>query len=132
MSTMALTYLRDSHRSRSDFSIDGNEVIGGVPAVVVEFKEQTTPTIVQSSDGNRRATGRIWIEPSSGRVLKTEVAIAGRRSNAKVTVIYGAVPELSIWVPLVMTEEYTGAETIFAKATYSKFRQFAVSTAIKK
>ena len=26
-----------------------------------------------------------------------------------------------------MTEEYTGAETIFTKATYSNFRQFGVS-----
>jgi hypothetical protein len=34
-----------------------------------------------------------------------------------------------MWVPVVMTEEYTGAEIIFGKATYSKFRQFAVSTA---
>jgi len=129
--TMALTYLRGSNQSRSDFSVDGNQTIDGVSAVVLEFKERATPTIVHSADGDLPATGRVWIEPESGRVLKTEISMASRRSGAKVTVMYGAVPELTMWVPIVMTEEYTGAETIFGKATYSKFRQFAVSTAIK-
>jgi hypothetical protein len=129
--TMALAYLRESNQSRSGFSVDGNETIAGVTAVVLEFKERATPTIVRSSDGDVPATGRAWIEPQSGRVLKTEILVASRRSGAKITVTYGLVPELKIWVPVVMTEEYTGAEIIFGKATYSKFRQFAVSTAIK-
>ncbi len=129
--TMALTYLRASNQSRSDFSIDGNQDIGGVRAVVLEFKERATPTIVRSADGDLPATGRVWIEPDSGRVLKTEISMASRRSGAKITVTYGAVPEVTMWVPIVMTEEYTGAEIIFGKATYSKFRQFVVSTAIK-
>ncbi len=127
--TMALTYLRESNQSRSDFSIDGNQDVGGVRAVVLEFKERASPTIVRSADGDLPATGRVWIEPDSGRVLKTEISMASRRSGAKITVTYGAVPELAMWVPIVMTEEYTGAEIIFGKATYSKFRQFAVSTA---
>jgi len=129
--TMALAYLRASNQSRSDFSVDGNQTIDGVSAVVLEFKERATPTIVRSADGDVPATGRVWIEPESGRVLKTEIAMASRRSGAKITVMYGAVPELTMWVPVVMTEEYNGAEIIFGKATYSKFRQFAVSTAIK-
>ena len=127
--TMALTYLRESNQSRSDFSIDGNQDIGGVRAVVLEFKERASPTIVRSAEGDLPATGRVWIEPDSGRVLKTEISMASRRSGAKITVTYGAVPEVTMWVPIVMTEEYTGAEIIFGKATYSKFRQFAVSTA---
>jgi VWFA-related protein len=127
--TMALTYLRASNQSRSDFSVDGDQNIGGVSAVVLEFKERTSPTIVRSADGDLPATGRVWVEPETGRVLKTEISLASRRSGAKITVTYGAVPELTMWVPVVMTEEYTGAEIIFGKATYSKFRQFAVSTA---
>ena len=127
--TMALTYLRESNQSRSDFSIDGSQDIGGVRAVVLEFKERASPTIVRSADGDLPATGRVWIEPESGRVLKTEMSIASRRSGAKITVTYGAAPEVTMWVPVVMTEEYTGAEIIFGKTTYSKFRQFAVSTA---
>jgi len=129
--TMALTYLRESNQSRSEFSVDGSQTIDGVSAVVLKFKERASPTVVRSADGDLPVTGRVWIEPDSGRVLKTEISMTSRRSGAKITVMYGAVPELTMWVPVVMTEEYTGAETIFGKATYSKFRQFTVSTAIK-
>lgn len=129
--TMALMYLRGANQSRSQFKIDGRKEIDGVSAVILEFKERVTPTITRSGNADLPATGRFWIEPQSGRVLRTEISIADRRAGAKITVTYGAVPKLTVWVPILMSEEYTGVETIFAKATYSNFRQFGVSVAIK-
>jgi hypothetical protein len=129
--TMALTYVRGANQSRSDFKMAGRKDIDGVPAVVLEFKERATPTIIQSAGADLPASGRVWIEPESGRVLRTEMSVADRRAGAKITVTYGAVPKLTVWVPILMAEEYTGAETIFAKATYSNFRQFGVSVDIK-
>ena len=125
--TMALTYLRESNQSRSSFAVAGRKDIDGVPAVVLEFKERAKPTITRSAGTDLPAAGRFWIEPESGRVLRSEISVADRRAGAKITVTYGAVPQLTVWVPILMSEEYTGAETIFAKATYSKFRQFGVS-----
>lgn len=125
--TMALTYLRGSNQSRSIFTIAGRKDVDGLPAVVLDFKEHAKPTIIRAADADLPATGRFWIELETGRVLKSEVSIADRRAAAKITVTYGAVPKLTVWVPILMSEEYTGAETIFAKATYSKFRQFSVA-----
>ncbi len=129
--TMALTYLRESNQPRSAFAIAGRKDISGVPAVVLEFKERSKPTIIRSPKADLPATGHFWIEPETGRVLKSEISIADRRSSAKITVTYGAVPKLTVWAPILMIEEYTGPETISAKASYANFRQFAVSVGIK-
>jgi hypothetical protein len=125
--TMALKYLRASNQPRSVFTVAGRKDVGGVPATILEFKEIATPTIIRTPGADLPATGRFWIDSASGRVLKSEISIADRRAAAKITVTYGSVPKLTLWVPIVMIEEYTGAETISAKATYSRFRQFNVS-----
>lgn len=125
--TMALMYLRGPNQPRSAFKIAGRKDIDGAPADVLEFKEGATPTIIQSAGADLPASGRFWIEPDSGRVLKTEISVTDRRASAKIIVTYDAVPALTVWVPVLMTEQYTGAETIFTKATYAKFRQFQVS-----
>ncbi len=129
--TMALTYLRGSNQSRSAFTVGGRKDVGGVPAVILDFKERSKPTIIRAADADLPATGHFWIDPDTGRVLKSEVSVADRRSSAKITVTYGAVPKLTVWAPILMIEEYTGPETIRAQATYSNFRQFAVSVDIK-
>lgn len=129
--TMALTYLRESNQPRSAFTVAGPKDVGGVPAVILEFKERAKPTIIRSQDTDLPATGHFWIEPESGRVLKSEISIADRRSAAKITVTYGAVPKLTVWAPILMIEDYTGPEIIRAKATYANFRQFTVSVDIK-
>src|SRR5262249_55508703 len=119
--TMALTYLTRANQARSVFTISGRkDDLGRVTAAVLEFKERTTPTIVRSGETDLPASGRFWIDPDSGRVLKSELTIADKRSTAKITVTYGAVAKLGVWAPVLMTEEYTGVETISAKATYSK------------
>jgi hypothetical protein len=128
--TMALTYLRAINQSRSAFTEAGRQRIDGIEAVMLTFVEKTRPTIVRSGTKSLPATGRFWIDPESGRVLKTEVAISGAGS-AKITVTYGPVPKMTIWAPVHMKEEYDGAEMIRAEADYSNFRQFSVVVADK-
>jgi VWFA-related protein len=125
--TMALTYLRPSNQPRSVFTIAGRKDLDGVPAVILEFKERDRPTIIRSADTDLPATGRVWIEAETGRVLKSELSVSDGRAKGKITVTYGAVPKLTVWAPVLMTEEYTGVETIFTRATYSNFRQFMVA-----
>lgn len=125
--TMALTYLRGANQARSAFSVGGRKDVSGVAAVVLDFKERTKPTIIRAGNADLPASGQFWIEPETGRVLKTEVSIADRRSSAKITVTYNAVPKLTVWAPTLMMEEYKGPEMIRAKAVYSNFRQFMVS-----
>jgi hypothetical protein len=125
--TMALTYLRDENQSRSTFTVVGREEVSGVPAAVLEFVEKATPTIVRSATSDLPANGRFWIEPESGRVLKSEVFVTGKISSSRITVTYAPVPTLTVWAPVLMKEEYNGRETIRAEARYSNFRQFKVA-----
>ncbi len=124
--TMALTYLRLSNQPRSAFSIAGRQDVDGVSAVILAFTERAKPTIIRSATDDLPATGHFWIEPSSGRVVKSEILVDGKIAKSKITVTYAAVPKLTIWAPVSMKEEYLARETIRGDATYSNFRQFAV------
>lgn len=125
--TMALTFLREKNQPRSEFKDAGRQKIDGVDAVMLTFTEKARPTIVRSGTRSLPATGRFWIDPESGRVMKSEVVIPGAGAPAKITVTYGPVPKMSIWAPVVMTEVYDASERIHAEATYSNFRQFTVA-----
>jgi hypothetical protein len=127
--TMALTYLRESNQWRSTLTTAGREKIEGVNTQIVAFSETATPTVVRAGASDLPARGRFWIDPESGRVVKSEIWIPGPPSSGKITVTYGPVPNLSVWAPLQMKEEYVGWETIRAEATYSNFRQFKVVVA---
>lgn len=125
--TVALTYLRQSNQARSVFHDAGRQHVDGIDVVVLTFEEKSKPTIVRSGVRDLPATGRFWIDPETGRVVKTEVAIAGAGTPAKITVTYRPVPKLTTWAPVLMMEEYDGRERIRGIATYSNFRQFTVA-----
>lgn len=83
-----------------------------------------------------KARGRFWIEPTSGRVVRTELGIRTQDAGGTVTVSYAPQPAAAnLWLPVSMNEEYTNrSETIEGRATYTNFRTFSVdvSTIIKK
>jgi tetratricopeptide (TPR) repeat protein len=127
--TMALVYLRGSNQSRSTFKTTGHATIHGVLTESVAFTERASPTVIRSGPGDLPATGRFWIDPTQGRVVKSELSVVQSNGlKATIAVTYAPVSTLSIWVPVVMTEEYStnAGDHITSKATYSHFRQFAV------
>jgi hypothetical protein len=73
----------------------------------------------------------LWIEPDSGRVLKTEFAVESRFEDtsveATIVVSYGPAKNLTVLVPTVMVERYEGQfSSINCRAEYSNFRRFEV------
>ena len=43
---------------------------------IIEFKEEASPTLIQGRAGaNLFSHGRVWIEASSGRLMKSEMSI---------------------------------------------------------
>lgn len=130
----ALMFLRPQFQGRSTFTAGGAATVDRVRTRVLEFVEHTMPRTIKTSD-NAAARGRFWIEPNSGRVLRTELAIdstAGTTTTAAtITVNYAPQPALGdLWLPVSMTERYTQrAETIDGRATYSNFRKFNVDVA---
>lgn len=136
--TMALTYLSRGHQTRSVFQLAGSEAIEGERTQVVKFREAATPSLIRTLDGSVATSGRFWIVPVSGDVLRTElrcVVTGPRMLNGTTTVEYGRQPALGLRVPIKMDEEYqrVGDETDRGHAIYSNFRAFTVDTkAIKR
>jgi hypothetical protein len=126
--TMALAFLRRDNQSRSTFSIDGAAKIENTNTIILGFTERGTPTIIRSGAADAPASGRFWIEPESGRVVRSQLRAAPSKVNATVTVSYAAAPKLDVWVPVSMSESYkgSGGESISGTASYRNFRRFSV------
>jgi hypothetical protein len=129
----ALRFLRSRNQSRSSFHLDGMTVKAGVRCQAVRFVERARPSLIESTDGTS-ARGTFWIEPSTGRVVASELEIEApidhfRAIRARLTVDYAFAATVGLWLPSRMDEVYDmRAATITGRATYSHVRQFSVST----
>ena len=125
--TLALWFLEGANTRRFNFRKAGEDTLSGRRVWVVEYTEIIHPTIIKTPDGaDIVASGRIWAEPTTGRVHRTLLTA----SIASITVNYASRPEVpGLWLPVTMEEQYAhGATLIKGKATYAKFRQFQVQT----
>ena len=134
--TLALLFLRQSHKLRFAFervrdrspSLGVDAPDGGV--WVVEYRETWPTTVIRRRrGGNLPARGRYWIEPATGRVLVTELALDDDEVDSLVTVRYARPEELDHLVPVEMRERYRNrgsGSRVEGTATYSRFRRFQV------
>jgi hypothetical protein len=95
---------------------------------VVEYREVEKPTIIRFVDGRRSIPvhGRFWIEPSSGRVLMSELIAEDRTVHATIDVSYQSEPVLDLLVPIEMREAYWRGDQptrTTGIATYDGFRR---------
>ena len=96
---------------------------------VVGFEETRRETMIRTTAGKDvKSRGRFWIEPSTGRVLMSELVVNTRVAKAIVDVSYQSEPLLGLLVPVEMRESYeaVNGERIEGTATYGRFRQFQV------
>jgi hypothetical protein len=130
--TMALTHLAGRNQPRSQFELGDLETLHGIPTRVMKFHETATPSLIKTPDGAVATSGRFWIVPTSGDVIRTElvcVASCPKAVTGTTTVDYVLTPTLGLLVPTQMDEEYRGAgEVDRGYAIYSKFRAFSVDT----
>jgi VWFA-related protein len=129
---MALRFLAAANQPRSRFKSSGLKNVDGTRVMLVEFEERSLPRIIRSSD-DAAARGKFWIEPISGRVIRTELALETRGGKTTVRsltrVAFALEPKLGLWLPASMDEEYfTGLVTLTGRASYSNFRRFTVET----
>jgi hypothetical protein len=131
--TFALRALRPSDRKRMEFSKAGEEQVEGTATWVINFREVKGPTFSGTPEGaDIPSTGRFWIEPDTGAVVRTEMILGGTRrvsGRATITVTYRPEPSLGFRVPVDMRERYDNprretADVVFAAAFYSDFRRF--------
>ena len=89
-------------------SADG--VVDGTRVTTVTFQERRRPTMIRTLEGEDvDVRGTFWIEPATGRVLKSELRTGEgnrRRIRAVITVTYAPNERLLMLVPVSMDETY--------------------------
>jgi hypothetical protein len=123
--TVPLDFIHPRHRSRLSFEKRSEDVIDGVRAWVLSFRERERPTILRTPEGkDRRAHGAVWIDPATGEVLRTDFSWDGSPEGF-IVVHYRRDARIAALVPDVMLEEYRGAKgVVTGKATYTNYRRF--------
>ena len=143
--TLALHFLDQSQRSRFRFNRtnDRNAALGGredrtdgrplfstsTELWVIEYREVVPGTIIRTPEGrDAPSRGRFWIEPSTGRVLMTELLVGDGQLRSTIDVTYQSKDTIGLLVPVQMRERYEAKNLLLTgTATYSNFRQFGVA-----
>ena len=101
-------------------------------AWVIAFRERQRPTIVRNGGHDIESFGHVWVDPTDGRILRTEQENVRGTLHVRIRVEFAANPELGILVPSKMTEEYVDDPgALETDAVYSHYRRFGVTTRIK-
>ncbi len=132
--TFALRILRKGNTRRFEFKRSGETLVGGIRTWAVGFHVVLGPSIVRDlAYLVEFASGSFWLVAESGRVLKTEVIVAGRQRQvsfrSQTVVSYKNDPKLGMLVPVSMEEHYdtAGRRTLDCRADYFNFRRPATS-----
>ena len=128
--TLALRFLAPAYRSRLQFFKAGQATVSGVRALEIGFVERGTPTIVRDGEKDIPATGSFWIDPATGRVVRSAILLKPERVTIELTVTFQPDAKSgAIWVPASMREVYeSAARRLECDAAYSKIRRFQVTT----
>jgi hypothetical protein len=123
---LVLAFVQRQYNDRFKWEVTGSEPTLGPDVWKMEFEEEARPTLIRAS-GNRNlpATGAVWVEALTGRVLQTQLRV----SSADVTTRFKSDPAFGIAVPVEMREShFAGRDIIRAVAAYGRFRSFSIDT----
>jgi hypothetical protein len=126
--TTALFLLHDSLQPRFSWKVEGTEASG---AVVLFFKERERPTVIRGLNGEPVfSRGRIWIDPATGTVQRTELHTEARdpegdKTYYQLLVEFAVDESLQVLLPRRLREHYeTRTEVVDGKAEYVNYRRF--------
>lgn len=128
--TLPLVFLGRLNRPRFDLSLEGGRTIEDIETRGLAFKERQHPTLIRTTgDNDLDASGVLWVDPDTGRVIETVIRTDDGSLQSEITVTYRPDARLGIWVPARMRETYKGAsERVEGTATYAKYRRFKIET----
>lgn len=138
--TFALLPLMPGLQKGFTFTKKGEKKAGNTTVWVIGYAETQRPTLVTTADGMPQPVrGELWIEPASGRVVKTRVVFDSldaypdmkqRPERYKsfprsiIDVTYGPEPKLNMWLPVEMKENHDRqVDIVTCTATYSNYRR---------
>ena len=127
----ALRFLEPRHVPRSDFRLDWTTSEGRRLARL-RFTERAEPRLIRSPDG-AAASGAFLVDPDSGTVVQTDLAMQTGAVQVSLRTRYAPHPRFRSWLPVSMEETYTlvnprtrTESRVDGRATYSNFRSFSV------
>ena len=128
--TLALRYLDPARRAGLLFRRQGQATVAGVRTWELAFAERGSPTVVRDGDKDLPATGSFWIDPATGRVIRSTMRLQIGTVAIEVTVTYRPDAKAGgTWVPAEMREVYSSAtRRVECQAAYSNIRRFQVTT----
>lgn len=144
----ALLFLKMPFSDSTSWKRPASADLDGIPTWQLAFEQSRGPFAIRTRDGSPQpASGHVWIERASGRVVRTTLdiwTVSGRttrkppRGHVRVTSHFGPVAGLDVWVPVRMVEEYqlfatsgnAMIERLDASATYSNHRRFQTAARI--
>jgi hypothetical protein len=145
--TLALSFLHPAYQPRFTFTLTTTETTPvlargrrtsprfavSTDVWVIEFREVRRNTVIKTTGGkDLPSEGRFWIEPTTGRVLVTELIAEDSTVRGTVDVSYQSEPVAGLLAPIEMRERYEDVGyggLVEGTATYSRFRQFQVRAA---
>jgi len=102
---------------------------------MIEYDETLKGTVVRgANDRDIPSHGRVWLDSTTGRFLRTELISEDTDVRALIEVFYRPEAGLDLLVPAEMRELYElrrSQARIDGRAEYSRFRQFTVTTSEK-
>lgn len=129
---MALTFLATDNQPRSKFRVIGRSTVGQINTVTLEFEETRRPTLIKSGTLDLPVSGKFWIEPAGGRIMKSSLHFDSKEFGGDIEVTFGFVEKLELWLPIEMKDSTWGPrEIVTGRATYTNFRLFGTSVVIK-
>lgn len=129
-----LRFLDLANQDRFAFKRAGEEVVEGVHAARVDYRETATPTFIAPDRADAFASGAVWLEPNTGRIVKTSLALSYSRERRwlrlRATVLYRPADTIGMWLPAEMQERWESAlGNTTTVASYLNYRRFEAATA---
>lgn len=99
---------------------------------MIQFRETRSGTMVKGAN-NRDipSRGRVWLDSTNGRILRTELISEDTELRAAIDVTYKSEKGFDLLVPEEMREVYNvrvSDTRIDGRATYGHYRKFSVTT----
>jgi hypothetical protein len=126
---VVLRFLLPGNQTHFSFTQKGQERIRGETVSKLAFAEHERPTAIDFNGEDVLSDGAIWVRPSDGTVVRTNLKLSTpTRMAVTITVDFQRDPKLDLWVPLRMEERYDDyLESTTCAARYSNFRRFETS-----
>jgi hypothetical protein len=126
--TTALFLLHRSLQPRFSWKVERSEGPGGV---MLSFKEREQPTVIRGFNNEPVfSRGRIWIDPATGAVQRTELHTEAsdpeeRKTFYQLVVEFAIDDTLQLLLPRHLREHYeTQSEVVDGRAEYTNYRRF--------